>query len=346
MSPSPLPGPVLVVDDDPEVLAAYELMFVTSGLEVRTARNAQEAMAHAQAEAIPVCLVDLHLGESDGIQLCAELRAQNPAQRCLIVTAYPAYESAVSALKLGIVDYFSKAEAPSTILAKVMDALQAAVEEERAHRLRCAAGTQLLVVCQCGAANRLAKTLESGSLAVRPCPDATHLPTGLEFRPQGALVCADCARPTPSTLLQSLVRLQPQVRPLVVGSALNDAQQLELLEAGARGFLVPSADPQVVGQALDIVLRDHYWINRRLTTLVLARLLPPREPGPALESPLSPRELEILQALTEGLSNQEIGDRLFISESTVKIHVHRIFRKIGAKSRTQALLRAMELKLF
>ncbi len=64
-----------------------------------------------------------------------------------------------------------------------------------------------------------------------------------------------------------------------------------------------------------------------------------------LVEPLSERELEILALVAAGLSNQEIGERLVIAEGTVKKHLHNIFGKLDVRSRTQALLRAAELKL-
>ncbi len=59
--------------------------------------------------------------------------------------------------------------------------------------------------------------------------------------------------------------------------------------------------------------------------------------------PLSPRETDVLLLLSEGLSNQEIADRLYISIHTVKTHTNHIFEKMGVKRRTQAILRGREL---
>jgi DNA-binding CsgD family transcriptional regulator len=60
---------------------------------------------------------------------------------------------------------------------------------------------------------------------------------------------------------------------------------------------------------------------------------------------ISKRELEVLQLIAEGLSNQEIADRLFVSSNTVKTHVARIFEKLDAKRRTQAIEIAKQLKI-
>jgi DNA-binding CsgD family transcriptional regulator len=63
------------------------------------------------------------------------------------------------------------------------------------------------------------------------------------------------------------------------------------------------------------------------------------------ESGITPRELEILGLIAGGLSNREIAERLFVSENTVKTHSNRLFDKLGAKRRTQAVQRGRELRL-
>jgi ATP/maltotriose-dependent transcriptional regulator MalT len=60
---------------------------------------------------------------------------------------------------------------------------------------------------------------------------------------------------------------------------------------------------------------------------------------------ITPRELEILNLIAEGMSNREIAERLFVSENTVKTHSSRVFEKLGAKRRTQAVQLGKELGL-
>jgi len=73
----------------------------------------------------------------------------------------------------------------------------------------------------------------------------------------------------------------------------------------------------------------------------------PVEPGatPAYVEPLSKREKEVLQLIAQGLSNEQIADRLFVSVSTIKTHLINIYSKLGVERRTQAVARAQELKL-
>jgi len=85
------------------------------------------------------------------------------------------------------------------------------------------------------------------------------------------------------------------------------------------------------------------WAGARL----FARREPPPPGNPAARAALgiSDRELAVLQALADGLSNKEIGARLYISAHTVKTHVARLYDKLGAKRRTDAVAKARELRL-
>ena len=92
------------------------------------------------------------------------------------------------------------------------------------------------------------------------------------------------------------------------------------------------------------------WLGLKLTrTRTIVREVPIPVGGPfhrnearLEELGITPRELEILEAMAAGLSNREIGERLFVSENTVKTHAARLFDKLSAKRRTQAVQRAKE----
>ncbi|MBX3132394.1 MAG: response regulator transcription factor [Gemmatimonadaceae bacterium] len=95
------------------------------------------------------------------------------------------------------------------------------------------------------------------------------------------------------------------------------------------------------------------WLGLRLTrkqvelreVLVPAPAVFVRDEAKVESLGLTPRELEILALMAEGLSNREIAERAFVSENTVKTHAGRVFEKLGAARRTQAIQRARELRL-
>jgi ATP/maltotriose-dependent transcriptional regulator MalT len=97
------------------------------------------------------------------------------------------------------------------------------------------------------------------------------------------------------------------------------------------------------------------WLGRKLTrekkTVVVREVLVPapaefiRDQGKLESLGITPRELEILELIAQGLSNREIAERVFVSENTVKTHSSRVFDKLGARRRTQAVQLGKELRL-
>jgi len=129
---------------------------------------------------------------------------------------------------------------------------------------------------------------------------------------------------------------------VVVVLAGEDEVAAEALAAGARGVLPREAGPGRIAAALRAAVRGLVVLDEELASA----LLRPRAPSAsALVEPLTARELEVLQLLSEGLSNKEIGARLGISESTAKFHVNAISGKLGANGRTDSVMRAARLGL-
>lgn len=97
------------------------------------------------------------------------------------------------------------------------------------------------------------------------------------------------------------------------------------------------------------------WLGLRLTRpaapVVVREVVVPAPPGFERDARnvaslgLTPRELQVLELIAEGLSNKEIATRAFVSENTVKTHAARLFDKLGVRRRTQAVQRARELRL-
>ncbi len=120
--------------------------------------------------------------------------------------------------------------------------------------------------------------------------------------------------------------------------------------AGARGLLPRDAAPQVIAAAL-LALAEGLAVVApdfapTFGVAVPPHILPAPSQGVALPvEPLTARELEVLRLLAEGLPNKTIAQRLRISEHTVKFHVNAILGKLGAASRTEAVVRATRLGL-
>jgi DNA-binding NarL/FixJ family response regulator len=112
--------------------------------------------------------------------------------------------------------------------------------------------------------------------------------------------------------------------------------------AGAQALLPRAIDAETLGAALRAVAQGLLVLEPRLAPAVLPAGQESLEP---LAEELTPRELEVLQLLAEGLPNKTIAHRLGISDHTVKFHVNAILGKLGAQSRTDAVVRATRLGL-
>ena len=124
-----------------------------------------------------------------------------------------------------------------------------------------------------------------------------------------------------------------------------DDYVFESLRAGASGFLLKSAPPRELADAIRTVAAGDALlapeITRRLIEDYVSRPRPTDTPGIGFDR-LTPRESEVLKLIAQGLSNSEIGARLYLSEPTVKTHVTRVLAKLGVRDRVHAVVLAYE----
>lgn len=125
-------------------------------------------------------------------------------------------------------------------------------------------------------------------------------------------------------------------RVLIVTTYDSDADTLPAIEAGATGYLLKDAPPEDLAAAVRTAGRT--TLAPTVADRLMKRL---RAPGTALTR----RETEVLALVADGLSNQAIGNRLHLTEGTVKSHLARIYTKLGVDSRTAAVATATDLGL-
>ena len=113
------------------------------------------------------------------------------------------------------------------------------------------------------------------------------------------------------------------------------------VKAGARGYLLKDSPPEEVVKAIRTVYRGESLIEPRVTSMLLDRL-GQLSRGPAPESTLSGREIEVLEVMATGAANKQIASELNIGQSTVKTHIVRIFNKLGVNGRTEAVAEAVK----
>jgi len=135
------------------------------------------------------------------------------------------------------------------------------------------------------------------------------------------------------------------VRVVVLTTFELDEYVFEAMRAGASGFLVKHTEPAELVRAVRVVADGDALLSpsvtRRLVSEFAARTKQPAGPPGALAE-LTAREREVMALVAEGLTNAEIGERLFMSPATARTHVSRILIKLGARDRTQLVVMAYE----
>jgi DNA-binding NarL/FixJ family response regulator len=132
----------------------------------------------------------------------------------------------------------------------------------------------------------------------------------------------------------------PQTHVVILTMHELDDEVLAALSAGADAYCVKSSDTSTVIDAVRIVAGGGAYFDPRIAHVVLRRLGAP-SPQPSADSPLTPRELDVLRLVADGIGNVEIGERLHIGLGTVKGHIRDILEKLSAADRTQAAVNAM-----
>ncbi|HEX5450366.1 MAG TPA: response regulator transcription factor [Gaiellaceae bacterium] len=140
-----------------------------------------------------------------------------------------------------------------------------------------------------------------------------------------------------------LVDVGTRARILVLTTFDLDEYVYAAICAGASGFLLKDVEPNELVDAIRVVAAGNSLFGPEATERLLARFAAPPA-GRTLEE-LTEREHEILRLLATGLSNAELAQRLFLSETTVKTHVSSVLRKLGVRDRVQAVIAAYDAGL-
>lgn len=133
---------------------------------------------------------------------------------------------------------------------------------------------------------------------------------------------------------------QPASRILVLTSFAADNKVFPAIKAGATGYLLKDTSPDELVRAIRQMHRGEPSLHPTIARKLLQEIKHPAELQPAPDA-LTDREMAVLRLIAQGLSNQEIADRIMVSESTVRAHVSRVLGKLHLASRTQAALYAV-----
>ena len=132
---------------------------------------------------------------------------------------------------------------------------------------------------------------------------------------------------------RAILEQHPEIKIIALTMHEDEEYFFNMLEAGASGYVPKRAAEQELITAIRVACRDEVYIYPSLTKLLVRDHL--RGPSQPPASPLTERESQVLAVLAEGLSNQEIAERLSISPKTVGRHRENIMRKLGLHNRTE-----------
>ena len=129
-----------------------------------------------------------------------------------------------------------------------------------------------------------------------------------------------------------------KVENLVVYNIPDDISEVQLMEMkNLKGVLFKSSPHEHLIKCIEHVSQGGMWLPRQLMVAMLKNLLITTAPSHDILDLLTRREQQILQRLVNGYSNQQIADELFVTESTVKTHVYKLYRKINVRCRREAI---------
>jgi len=156
------------------------------------------------------------------------------------------------------------------------------------------------------------------------------------------VILMDLMMPRKSGLeaIKEIKQENPDARILVLTSFAEEDQVFPAIRAGALGYLLKDSSPQQLLQAIYDVHRGESSLHPTIALKLIREINRPSS-LPVVENPLTERELAVLKLVAQGMTNQEIADRLVISEWTVRTHMRNILDKLHLANRTQAALYAL-----
>lgn len=168
----------------------------------------------------------------------------------------------------------------------------------------------------------------------------------VESRPDSDLVLLDLNMPGAHGF-SGLVFLRGQYPglPVVVVSGSEDLQAMRRsIEYGASGFIPKSAPLPEITEAIQAVLEGDMWLPKGVAEKLERMQSDPTDFSDRLAS-LTPQQFRVLGMLAEGMLNKQIAYDLDVSEATIKAHITAVFRKLGVRNRTQAVIAIQQMEL-
>lgn len=169
----------------------------------------------------------------------------------------------------------------------------------------------------------------------------TALPALKELAPEVAIINLHLPKVSGVEVIKAIKESELKTQVIILSSFCEDEEIMAAIDAGALSYLLKDSPPEKLLAAVKAAQRGEPLLHPRIVKKLMQRV---RQEKPAIE-PLTAKEKEVLRQLVQGKSNKEISAVLYISEYTVKTHVSSILQKLQVKDRTQAVIKAINMKL-
>jgi two-component system nitrate/nitrite response regulator NarL len=170
---------------------------------------------------------------------------------------------------------------------------------------------------------------------VAKCPDGVSLMGAVrEYAPDIAMIDMSMPGLNGLDVLAALRAEGHATHVIFLTAALSSAQILDAISAGAKGILFKSSTPNEITRSVRRVAAGKYQFPKDLAESLRRRPAKRQKVSQMPWQQLTPRESEVTQFVIKGLSNKEIGRQMQLSEGTVKIHLHNIYKKLNVSNRT------------
>ena len=149
--------------------------------------------------------------------------------------------------------------------------------------------------------------------------------------------------------LQTLQHASHQTKIIVVTASEDKNEWVQAMKLGCSGIVIKQTQPELIVKSIRKVYAGEIWLDSHTTAAVMRQFASPQDTAAAANggkggrerSPLSAREREIVALVAQGYKNKEMAEKMFISEQTVKNHLHNIFDKLGVSDRLELALYAI-----
>ncbi|WAR45915.1 response regulator [Methylomonas rapida] len=144
------------------------------------------------------------------------------------------------------------------------------------------------------------------------------------------------------SVLQALRKLETPIKVIVLTAGVDENEISKAIQLGAQGVVLKEAAPETLLKCVRKVHAGGKWLDADNVLAALARWQKQEADQRQLKQILTAREMNLVELVANGYSNKQIADHCFISEGTVKVHLHNVYEKLGIKSRLELCLYARE----